>query len=105
MPKLIVSSIGGEERCLDAKSGLTGMEIIRDAGGTDLMALCGGACSCCTCHVYVDSSCWNMLEPMGEDEGELLDSSSRRTQYSRLSCQIRMSEKLDGLRVTVVPQD
>ena len=54
MPKLIVVSRSGEETTVDAASGLTVMEAIRDNGFDELLALCGGCCSCATCHVHVD---------------------------------------------------
>ncbi len=81
------------------------MEILRDNGFTELLALCGGACSCATCHVFVDPAKLQLLKPMSEDENDLLDSSSHRKANSRLSCQIRFVEALDGLRITIAPED
>jgi 2Fe-2S ferredoxin len=81
------------------------MEIVRDAGIDELLALCGGCCSCATCHVYVDPTFADRLPPMAEDESDLLDSSEHRTAASRLSCQIRFGPGLDGLRVTIAPED
>jgi 2Fe-2S ferredoxin len=81
------------------------MEIIRDSGFDELLALCGGCCSCATCHVYADPSFAGALPAMSEDENDLLDSSDHRTGESRLSCQIAFSEALDGLRVTIAPED
>src|SRR3546814_17336221 len=75
------------------------MEVIRDAGFDELLALCGGCCSCATCHVFVDEAWADKLPPVGEDENDLLDSSSHRNANSRLSCQISMDAGLDGLRV------
>jgi 2Fe-2S ferredoxin len=81
------------------------MENIRNAGIDELMALCGGCCSCATCHVYVDPDMKDALAPMSADEDALLDSSSYRSPTSRLSCQIPFEPGLDGLRVTISPED
>jgi ferredoxin, 2Fe-2S len=71
----------------------------------DLLALCGGVCSCGTCHVHVDENFMPALAPMHEDESGVLAASSHRQANSRLSCQLRMSDELDGLRVTIAPED
>ena len=105
MPKLIVTTTEGEERELDVGSGFTVMQAIRDAGIDELLALCGGSCSCATCHVYVDASFLSALPVMSEDENGLLDSSSHRKENSRLSCQIPLSADLSGLRVRIAPAD
>ena len=105
MPKLIVVNRAGEETSVEGKVGMSVMENIRDNGFDELLALCGGCCSCATCHVHVDPEFIDRLEPMGEDENDLLDSSDHRTEYSRLGCQVPMSEALDGLRVTIAPED
>ncbi len=90
---------------MPAVVGLSVMEVIRDAGFDELLALCGGSCSCATCHVYVDAEHADRLLPPSADEEDLLDSSAFRTDRSRLSCQIRFGEELDGLRVTIAPED
>lgn len=105
MPKLIVVNRSGEETAVDADSGLSVMEIIRDNGFDELLALCGGCCSCATCHVYVDPAFAEKLPGVSEDENDLLDSSDHRNGESRLSCQLTMTEDLDGLRVTIAPED
>lgn len=79
------------------------MEAIREAGFDEMLALCGGACSCATCHVYVAADAAD-LPPMSDDEDDLLESSEHRTPLSRLSCQIRITPDLLGLRVTI-PQE
>ena len=81
------------------------MEVIRDEGIDELLAMCGGGCSCATCHVYVAEQDWNTLSPIGPDEDELLESSGHRTRQSRLSCQIPFEEALSGLHVTIAPED
>ena len=81
------------------------MEVIRDSGFDELLALCGGCCSCATCHVYVDPAFAGSVEPMSEDENDLLDSSDHRNETSRLSCQIHLTDALDGLKVTIAQED
>ena len=105
MPKLIVVSRSGEETTVDAASGLTVMEAIRDNGFDELLALCGGCCSCATCHVHVDPAFADLLPPISEDEDDLLDSSSFRTATSRLSCQLPLTDALDGLKVQIAEED
>ncbi|HWW65906.1 MAG TPA: 2Fe-2S iron-sulfur cluster-binding protein [Sphingomonadaceae bacterium] len=105
MPKLIVVTREGEEMTFDGEAGLSVMEVIRDNGVDELLALCGGCCSCATCHVHVDADFTGDLPPMSEDENDLLDSSDHRNERSRLSCQIPFSDALDGLRVKIAPED
>lgn len=105
MPKLIVTTREGETSEVDVKSGLTVMEAIRDNGFDELLALCGGCCSCATCHVHVDDSFTDRLPAMSEDEDDLLESSDHRAETSRLSCQIPFTDDLDGLKVTIAPED
>ena len=105
MPKLIVVNRAGEEREVEADNGLTVMEALRDNGFDELLALCGGCCSCATCHVHVDPAFVDKLPPMSEDENDLLDSSDHRTATSRLSCQVPLTDALDGLKVTIAPED
>jgi len=105
MPKLIVVDRHGAETVVEAKTGNTIMEAIRDNGFDELLALCGGCCSCATCHVYIDPSFPGQMSAITEDENDLLDSSDHRNEQSRLSCQIRVSDALDGLKVTIAPED
>lgn len=105
MPKLIVVNRAGEESTIEVAEGLTVMEAIRDNGFDELLALCGGCCSCATCHVHVDPAFADRLATMSEDEDDLLESSDHRAPTSRLSCQLPFSADLDGLRVTIAPED
>ena len=105
MPEVFVTTREGVESPIVAQPGLSVMEVIRDSGSDEIMALCGGACSCATCHVYVDEKFVGLLPAMSEDENDLLDGSTHRQPGSRLSCQIPFSEALDGLRVTIAPED
>lgn len=105
MPQLFITTRQGDERCIEVPQGLTAMEAIREAGIDELLALCGGCCSCATCHVYVDSGPTGELPAMSDDENDLLDSSIHRKENSRLSCQIRMSDSIGGLRLTISPEE
>jgi 2Fe-2S ferredoxin len=105
MAAVIVRTRGGQEHCLPLQAGLSLMETIREAGMDELLALCGGCCSCATCHVHIDPAFAGLLPPMSEDEDDLLDSSDHRDGTSRLSCQITLTDELNGLRVTIAPED
>lgn len=105
MPKLFVTNLAGEEREVEGDSGASVMEVIRDNGFDELLALCGGCCSCATCHVYVDAAWADKVGSVGDDENELLDTSDHRQENSRLSCQIEFDDNLDGLKVTIAPAD
>ena len=105
MPQLIVTTRSGETSTIDAADGPTVMEAIRDNGFDELLALCGGCCSCATCHVHVDPEFFDRLAPISEDENDLLDSSSDRDEWSRLGCQIPFTADLDGLKVRIAAED
>lgn len=100
--KIIVTDQDGKVHDIEAIDGWRVMEIIRDYG-LPIKAECGGCCSCATCHVYVDESWIQKLYPMRDDEQDLLDTAPDVRDNSRLSCQILMSEELDGLQVTLAP--
>jgi 2Fe-2S ferredoxin len=105
MPKLVVVSRDGSERTVEGEAGLSVMEVIRENGFDELLALCGGCCSCATCHVHVDTDWADRLPKMSEDENDLLESSDHRNESSRLSCQLPFTQDLDGLRVAIAPED
>ena len=105
MPQLIVVNRAGEESTIDVADGLTVMEAIRDNGLDELLALCGGCCSCATCHVHVDPAFKDRLPAMSEDEDDLLESSDHRNENSRLGCQVPFTADLDGLKVTIAQED
>ena len=105
MPQLTVVSRSGEEKTVEVGEGLTVMEAIRDNGFDELLALCGGCCSCATCHVHVDPAFADKLPAMSEDEDDLLDSSDHRDETSRLSCQLPFTADLDGLKVRIAEED
>lgn len=105
MPSLTIIDREGTAHALEADVGLNLMEIIREHGFDELLALCGGCCSCATCHVHVAPEFVGKVPPMCEDENDLLDSSSDRNETSRLSCQIPFRDDLEGIRVTIARDD
>ncbi len=105
MTTINVISRDGNSKTITATSGQSLMELIRDTGGDELLALCGGCCSCATCHVIVDDASAARLPAMSEDENDLLDSSDHRAANSRLSCQITVTPELDGMTVTIAKED
>jgi 2Fe-2S ferredoxin len=106
MSKLTVVTREGDEIAIeDARTGTSVMELMRAHDVPELLALCGGARSCATCHVWVDPGFQDKLPQPAEEEIELLDGSMHRKPNSRLSCQIKWHHALDGLRVTLAPED
>ena len=105
MPTISVTTRTGETRTIQATLGNSIMENLRDGGIDEILALCGGCLSCATCHVFVDDQWLGQLPPVSDDEDDLLDSSDARQPNSRLSCQLPLTEELDGIAVTVAPDD
>jgi 2Fe-2S ferredoxin len=100
--KIHVTDQQGNAHELEGIEGWRVMEIIRDYG-LPIKAECGGACACATCHVYIDPEWIPKLYPMQDEERDMLDVAPNVTDYSRLSCQIIMAEKFDGLTLTLAP--
>jgi ferredoxin, 2Fe-2S len=101
--KVVVTDRLGQVHDLEALEGWRVMEIIRDYG-LPIKAECGGACSCATCHVYIDSAWGGKLVPPTEEEIDMLDQAFHVNADARLSCQILMREDLDGLQLTLAPE-
>ncbi|MFH1158119.1 MAG: 2Fe-2S iron-sulfur cluster-binding protein [Pseudomonadota bacterium] len=97
-----VTDRAGRKHALEGIEGWRLMEVIRDHG-LPIKAECGGACSCATCHVYVDDLWTGKLHPPLPEETGQLDDAFEVRDNSRLSCQILLNETLDGLRVTLAP--
>jgi len=95
----------GAEGPLAAPAGLSLMEALRDAGYEELLALCGGCCSCATCHVVVESGADRLRSVGDDDENDLLDSSNHRASGSRLSCQLILDAEAAGMVVRIAPED
>ena len=87
MIKLHIKNLSGTEQTVEVAPDGSLMEAIRDSGFQDLLALCGGCCSCATCHIVVESD-FVAPEPVSSEEDDLLDGSEHRQEGSRLSCQI-----------------
>ena len=105
MPNITIVTRDGSERTVEARTGWTVMENIRDNGFDELLALCGGCCSCATCHVHLDDEWFAKVGPRKPDEDDLLDTSDHKIATSRLSCQIEFTADLDGLKVEIAPED
>ena len=105
MITVTVTRRDGSEAEIQADEGLSLMDAIRRNGFDELLASCGGCCSCATCHVYVDPEFADRLPQMSEDENDLLDGSDHRTALSRLSCQVDCCEEIDRIRVRIAPED
>ncbi len=103
MPTIIVTTRDGAQREVRAVPGLSIMEIVRDAGIADMVALCGGTLSCATCHVYVDERDLGRVPAAADDETEMLEVSEGRRPNSRLSCQMQFESSLDGLSIVIAP--
>ena len=95
MPKLIITDRSGKKSEIEYDSNFTLMETLRD-NGYDIEASCGGCCACATCHVYIDEKWKNKLK--------MLDQAFDVKNNSRLSCQIDLSEELDGLEIEIAPE-
>jgi ferredoxin, 2Fe-2S len=104
MTKLIVIDRDGQQHEVPSKPGMKVMETLRDLD-YGVAAICGGMCSCATCHIYVDPDWLAKLPAPMSDERELLSELSHYKQNSRLSCQVEMTEPLSGLRVTIAPDE
>jgi 2Fe-2S ferredoxin len=99
-------SIVSQSGCsiIDAPESTTLMEVIKNSGFDEMRAFCGGNCSCATCHVYIDPNYLLRLPPMSQQEGDHLEGSGIMLPNSRLSCQVPLTELLEGASVTIAPE-
>jgi ferredoxin, 2Fe-2S len=104
MPRVVFVEAGGQRREFTARVGQSLMEVGRDHDVRGIIAECGGACACGTCHVKVDEKWRAVVGPASEVEVSMLDFTQDAGPESRLSCQIPITEDLDGL-VVYVPQE
>ena len=104
MPIVRVIDRDGVEQEVNAPSGAVLMEPLRDMDN-GIAAICGGMCSCATCHVYVDEEWIDKLPAPMSDEGDMLGDLISRRENSRLSCQIVVNDALDGLKVQIAPEE
>lgn len=103
MPKVIYVSSDGNRTTVDATAGDSVMVTATRNGVPGIIGECGGNCSCATCHVYVDEDFFDRVGPAGDMEDDLLDlgAAAERRPTSRLSCQIKLTDELDGLTVEI----
>ena len=104
MAELVIVDRDGKEHRVAGKLGVSVMETLRELD-YGVAAICGGMCSCATCHVYVDPSFADKLPAKQGDEQELLQELSGYQPTSRLSCQVQFTEALDGLKVAIAPDE
>jgi len=104
MPNIQVTDLAGNVSTLNAKSGETLMEALRDNGYSDIEAVCGGVCSCSTCHVYIEGSWFEKAGERNEDENQLVTSTDSFQNNSRLSCQVTVTDDMDGMAITIAKQ-
>ena len=100
MPKIIFVAPDGTTKEVDAANGLSVLEVAHK-NGIDLEGACEGSLACSTCHVVVDPEWFDKLGEASEEEEDMLDLAFGLTHTSRLGCQIKMSDELDGLRVSL----
>lgn len=103
MPTIIVTDRSGKPHSLAISPGTSLMQTLCENGLDEVLALCGGVCSCGTCHVYINRKA-HALEPMSDDEDLILQGVEQRLQNSRLSCQIFLSDAHEGLSLTIAPE-
>ncbi|GAB4039579.1 MAG: 2Fe-2S iron-sulfur cluster-binding protein [Rubrivivax sp.] len=104
MPRIVLIAPDGTRTELQARAGRSLMRAATDAGVQAIVADCGGCLSCATCHVWVDPAWADRLPPVSRDEDSMLEmTAAERRPTSRLSCEIPLTEALDGLVVHLPP--
>ena len=101
--KIRVIDRDGNKHELEGDSNSTLMEILRDAD-LDIEAACGGCCACATCHVYINHQWLEKISPKDDDEESMLDQAFDVKNTSRLSCQISLSDELDGIELEIAKE-
>ena len=104
MADIIVVDRDGVEHTVPGREGVCVMETLRDLD-YGLAAICGGMCSCATCHVYVDPAWESRMPPTQGDELEILREMTHTNEHSRLSCQMQFTADLSGLKVAIAPDE
>ena len=104
MPKIIYITNDDQTHAVEVQNGLTVMEgaVQNDIPGID--ADCGGGMACATCHVYIKDDWFDKITPKEEGEEDMLDMAFEPKKNSRLSCQIIITDELDGLTVNIPPK-
>lgn len=101
MPKITFVEPSGESVVVDAEAGSSIMQTAQNNGINGILGDCGGACSCATCHCYIPESHSDRFPPPGEVELAMLEMAIDLRESSRLSCQLEVTDALDGLVVTL----
>ena len=104
MTKITFISPDTKQHTVTATNGESLMDAAVDNDIPGIDADCGGSCACATCHILVPDAYMSVVSPMDEDEQYLLDFLDNRQKNSRLSCQINVTDKLDGMVITVPEQ-
>ena len=104
MARIHVTDRDGDSVAVEGMVGVSVMETLRELEH-GVEALCGGMCSCATCHCYVDPAWQDRLPPRSDEEDELLSELEFARDNSRLTCQVLFSEDLDGLTLTIAPEE
>lgn len=104
MPKVTVINRDKVSSMIELQTDQSLMEGLRAAGYDEIIAICGGNCSCATCHIYLQPIESSLLPEISEDEQALLESLDCVTKESRLSCQIQVNSALEGA-VIIVPDE
>ena len=105
MPKITYITPDGTRHEVDVENGYSVMEGAINNEIEGIVAECGGACACATCHSYIDDAWLDKMPPMDDMEDSMLDAAFERKNNSRLTCQIEISDALDGLIVHVAEID
>tara|TARA_B100001029_G_scaffold14664_1_gene9818 strand:+ start:160 stop:480 length:321 start_codon:yes stop_codon:yes gene_type:complete len=104
MPKITYIDSAGNSKTVEVEKGLTVMEGATQNNVPEIDADCGGSMACATCHVYVKEEWFNKLSKIEDAEQDMLDMAFEPKKNSRLSCQISVTDELDGLVVTTPPK-
>ncbi len=100
MPEIIVTDRAGAAHLLSGRDGDSVMQVVR-AADLGVLGECNGSMACATCHMVVDPAWASRIPPVGDDEEAMLDTVFNLSATSRLSCQIRLTQDLDGLRLSL----
>ena len=104
MARIHVTDRDGDSQTVEGMVGVSVMETLRELEN-GVEALCGGMCSCATCHCFIDPAWWDKLPPRSPEEDELLGELEYVGETSRLTCQVQLTEELDGLKLTIAPEE
>jgi 2Fe-2S ferredoxin len=105
MPKIIFIHQDGTRKEVEVEPGYSVMEAAINNDIEGIVAECGGACACATCHSYVDEAWMDKMPPMSDMEDSMLDAAYERRDNSRLTCQIEMKDEFDGLVIHVADNE